>query len=151
MPGERPTAAFILSLAGGLIIETTGVWVGLIFIGVSPSGPGPIVLGAFYGLLSILIGVPVILGAVMLYVNPKNHVTWGVIVIVFSLASYVTAGLGGFGIGLLLGLIGGIIGSIWNPPSMISPQSLIAKACLNCGRVMNNDAKYCSNCGKAFV
>ncbi|HEV2118793.1 MAG TPA: DUF6114 domain-containing protein [Candidatus Bathyarchaeia archaeon] len=150
MPGDRPTAAFILSLVGGLIILVTGVLVGVIFLVVGTYLGGPPFLSVFWGLLGILIGIPVIIGAVMMYVNPKNHVAWGVAVIVFSLASYITASLGGFLIGLLLGLIGGILGAIWNPPS-ISTSFPVTKACLNCGRVMNEDAKYCSNCGKPFA
>jgi hypothetical protein len=150
LPGERPTAAFILSLIGGLIILVTGTLVGVIFLVVGTNFGGPLFLSVFWGLLGILIGIPVIIGAVMMYVNPKNHAGWGVVVIVFSLASYITASLGGFVIGLLLGLIGGILGAIWNPPS-ISTSSPITKACLNCGRIMNDDAKYCTNCGKAFL
>lgn len=150
MPGEKPTAAFILSLIGGVLILATGAWVGSIFLVLGASGAGP-PLSILWGLLGTLIGLPVILGAVMLYVNPKNHTSWGVVVIVFSLASYVTASLGGFIIGLLIGLIGGILGAIWNPIGSNYSQPLMMRACLNCGRVMNSDAKYCSNCGKAFL
>ena len=149
MPGERPTAAFILAFIGGMIILVTGVLVGVIFLVVGTYLGGPLFLSIFSGLLSILIGVPIIIGAVMLYVNPKNHAAWGVVVIVFSLASYMTGSLGGFVIGLLLGLIGGILGLAWHP-SPISPQSPINRTCPNCGKIMDNDVKYCSNCGKAM-
>ena len=123
--------------------------VGIIFLVVGTYLGGPLFLSVFWGGLGILIGIPIIVGAVMMYVNPKNHASWGVVVIVFSLAGYVTASLGGFVIGLLLGLIGGILGAIWNPPS-ISTSSPINRACLNCGRITNIDARYCSNCGKAL-
>ena len=150
MPGDRPTAAFVLSLVGGMIVLVTGVLVGVIFLVVGTYLGGPLFLSVFWGLLGILIGIPVILGAIMLYVNPKNHTAWGVVVIVFSLASYVTASLGGFVIGLLLGLIGGILGAIWNPVASNYQRSPLTRACLNCGRIMDNDAKYCSNCGRVL-
>jgi len=150
LPGDRPTAAFVLSLVGGVIILVTGVLVGVIFLVVGTYLGGPLFLSVFWGLLGILIGIPIILGAVMLYVNPKNHTAWGVVVIVFSLASYVTASLGGFVIGLLLGLIGGILGAIWNPVASNYQRSPLTRACLNCGRIMDNDAKYCSNCGRVL-
>ncbi len=150
MPGDRPTAAFVLSLVGGVIILVTGVLVGVIFLVVGTYLGGPLFLSVFWGLLGILIGIPVILSAIMLYVNPKNHTAWGVVIIVFSLASYMTASLGGFVIGLLLGLIGGILGAIWNPVASNYQRSPLTRACLNCGRIMDNDAKYCSNCGKVL-
>ena len=150
MPGDRPTAAFVLSLVGGMIVLVTGVLVGVIFLVVGTYLGGPLFLSVFWGLLGILIGIPIILGAVMLYVNPKNHTAWGVVVIVFSLASYMTASLGGFVIGLLLGLIGGILGAIWNPVASNYQQLPLTRACLNCGRIMDNDAKYCSNCGNVL-
>ncbi len=73
MPGDRPTAAFVLSILGGVIILVTGVLVGVIFLVVGTYLGGPLFLSVFWGLLGILIGVPIILGSVMLYVNPKNH------------------------------------------------------------------------------
>jgi len=47
----------------------------------------------------------VIMSAIMLRVHPQEHMTWAIVIIVFSAVSFV--GMGGFFIGALLGIIGG--------------------------------------------
>lgn len=39
--------------------------------------------------------------------NPREHVTWGIIIIIFSVLSLVIGG--GFVIGMIFGLIGGVL------------------------------------------
>jgi hypothetical protein len=52
-------------------------------------------------------GFGTLLGALMLNSNPREHVTWGVVIIVFSVLSLVIGG--GFVVGMILGLIGGVL------------------------------------------
>jgi len=47
---------------------------------------------------------------------PSAHVVWGILAIVFALASIGVA-LGGFLVGFLLTLIGGILALAWKPPT----------------------------------
>ena len=77
-------------------------------------------LGVFMGFLGIIFGVIVVAAAVMLYSAPRQHEMWGAIIIAFSVISIVSC-MGGFGIGTLLGIIGGILATIWRPPR-IEPQ-----------------------------
>jgi len=51
---------------------------------------------------------------IVLLTNPDNHIALGVLIIVFSLISWVTS-VGGFFIGFLLALIGGILALVWKP------------------------------------
>ena len=110
---KKPLAAFVLSLIGGIIVLLVGIIISiattLVTIIIGLGGTGGIL-----GLPGVVCGVLMILGAVMLYTRPKQHVIWGAIVIVFSILSWWGAA-GGIFIGLILGFIGGILGIIWKP------------------------------------
>jgi hypothetical protein len=75
-------------------------------------------LGVQYGLMSGLMlvslvsGVLVIIGAVMINIHPSQISTWGITVLVFSVVSIV--GMGGFFIGAVLGFVGGVLALTWN-------------------------------------
>ena len=64
----------------------------------------------FVGLLS---GIVVIVGALMLNARPAEHMTWGALILAFSVISFL--GMGGFYIGALLGIAGGAIALSWRP------------------------------------
>lgn len=108
---ESPTAAFVLSLIGGIFVLLAGVVIGVIGFALTLPLGG---FGAALGLLGIAWGVIIIIGAVMMNSRPEQHTMWGVIVLVFSFVSFVGA-IGGFFIGFLLALIGGILGITWKP------------------------------------
>ena len=56
--------------------------------------------------VALVCGVIVLIGALMLRVQTRNHTIWAAIIIVFSVISFV--GMGGYFIGAILGLIGGV-------------------------------------------
>jgi len=68
---EKPTAAFVLSLIGGIFILLGGLLVaaigGIFFLG----------LGILIAGLGLTCGILVLVGAVMLYVNSEKSKTWG--------------------------------------------------------------------------
>ena len=68
-------------------------------------------LGAF-GLIS---GTIVLASAVMLQVNPSRRRTWGVLILVFSVLSFL--GTGGLVVGAILGIVGGVKALTWKPPT----------------------------------
>jgi len=78
---------------------------------------GGLGLGMF-GILGLIFGVIVIISAFMLNSKPLEHSTWGTLIVIFSVLSIFGGMMGGFGIGLILGLIGGILGVTWKPPEM---------------------------------
>ena len=63
-----------------------------------------IVLGS---IVSIVFGAIVIGGAILMFKKPLQTRQWGVIVLVASVLSF--TGMGGFMIGAILGIIGGVI------------------------------------------
>ncbi len=119
---EKPTAAFILSLLGGIFILFVGLILsilGAILMGVlgafyPPSMPILMGYGSLIGILGIFYGTIIIICAVKMHNEPENQ-TWSILIIIFSVLSLFGAGAGLY-IGLILGLIGGILGLTWKPP-----------------------------------
>lgn len=68
-----------------------------------------------FELVGLVSGAFVVIGAIMMRVHPAEHVAWGVIVLVFSITSFL--GMGGFMIGALLGIAGGALALSWRPPA----------------------------------
>jgi hypothetical protein len=109
---EKTTKAFTLSLTAGILILINAVLVAAAatwFPSLIPTLPGssgndPALL---YNVASIglICGVIVLVGALMLRINPANKRAWGIVAILFSIPSVVTGG--GFIIGFILGIAGG--------------------------------------------
>ena len=114
---ERPTAAFVLSLLAGIFILLGGALLAAIGAAIFAFVP---TIGLVIGVVGLAFGILVLVGAVMLYMRPDQHVTWGVIILVFSILSIFTA-LGGFLIGLILGIVGGALAIAWKPRAVMFP------------------------------
>jgi hypothetical protein len=125
---EKPTAAFLLSLIGGIFILLGGGAMSMFGGFVRMMGfrgmmgtqfprlgmMGGLALGLF-GILGLIFGVIVIISAFMLNRKPNEHSTWGTLIVIFSVLSVFGSMMGGFGVGLILGLIGGILAITWKP------------------------------------
>jgi len=136
---ERPGAAFVLSLIGGVFILLGGGamtmfgwwagnygysgygmmggyggWRGMMAPGFGMMGGLGYSLGIL-GILGLIFGAIVIISAFMMNNKPAQHQTWGTLIVIFSVLSIFSGAMGGFGIGLILGLIGGILGITWTP------------------------------------
>lgn len=129
---EKPTAAFVLSLiAGLLILAGSGLTMGFsgqpsYYYGGMMGGytgmmngyygmMGGYGSGWFFGLAAIglISGVIVLVGAAMIYNNPGKVAGWGALILAFSIVSLF--GMGGFFIGAILGVVGGILSLTWKP------------------------------------
>ena len=127
---EKPTAAFVLSLIAGLLI-LAGSGLAMGFSG-QPSyyyggmmGGYTGMMNGYYGMMGgygsgwffalaaigAVSGIIVILGAVMVYNQAGTASTWGTLILVFSLVSFL--GMGGFFLGAVLGVVGGIMAITW--------------------------------------
>jgi hypothetical protein len=134
---EKPAVAFILSLVGGIFILLGGGVMSMMgsysgsygfgmmrmmgrygYGGMMRCGYGPsfgmMGIGTF-GILGLIFGVIVIVSALMLNSKPEQHSTWGILIVLFSVLSIFGSAMGGFGIGLILGLIGGVLAITWKP------------------------------------
>ncbi|MBO0838346.1 MAG: hypothetical protein J2P28_22900, partial [Actinobacteria bacterium] len=70
--------------------------------------------------VGILVGVVVLLMGLFLWFLPQNRHIAGVLAIAFSLASFVTSNLGGFIVGMVLGILGGAMGFAWTPRQAVA-------------------------------
>ena len=110
---EKPKRAFTLSLTAGLLIVCNAFAVGVAsayFPWIFPTLPGldnnTTVPFANIALIGLTCGALVLFGAVMLRNKPENKKAWGILITVFSIPSVITGG--GFIIGFILGVIGGV-------------------------------------------
>ncbi len=120
------TFAFIVSLVGGLIVFIASLvnFVWFLSGAVNFGGFGNFMRGAMGGyhgfmgsygtsnsflagisVVGLVCGVIVLIGAIMLKVDPHQSTIWAIIIIAFSLVSFV--GMGGYFIGAVLGIVGG--------------------------------------------
>jgi hypothetical protein len=83
--------------------ETLGMGLGMVGLGFS-----------VMGVLGLIFGVVVIFAAIMLNSKPEQHTMWGSLIVLFSVLSIFGSAMG-FGIGLILALIGGILALTWKP------------------------------------
>ncbi len=129
---EYPRIASILALVGGIIITLSGV----LFVAVSafvlphlnygslntppnlPASAIPGLVSGFVGMMGafgLVSGAIVLISSVMLLSNTGQRRTWSVLILVFSVLSFI--GLGGFVVGAALGIVGGALVLRWKPPA----------------------------------
>jgi hypothetical protein len=127
-----PKTASILALVGGIIIILGGI----IFIAASVfilpnlsfanmTVPQGFTTASLHSLISGIVGVMgafglvcgaiVLVSATMILAKVGQRRTWGILILVFSVLSFI--GLGGFIIGAILGIAGGILTLRWKPPA----------------------------------
>lgn len=68
------------------------------------------------GAVGLVCGVIVLVSAIALLNNSSQPRTLGVLILVFSVLSFL--GLGGFVLGAILGIIGGILALRWKPQTL---------------------------------
>ncbi len=167
-PGTKsyPTAAFVLTLIGGIFILLNGIVLAALsaVLGGFALGffPGLGALLIALGVVALLFGLIVIYGAVKMHSGVPGSVrTWGIIVILMSLISLVMGG--GFYIGTILALVGGILALVWHPPTVAQPAwgqptapmggapaggaAPGQKFCGSCGSANMAGATTCAKCG----
>ena len=164
--GDKPTAAMVLSLIGGLFVIFGGAalaFVGSLIGSLNVTGTGAASSTALgLGIAGVIMGIIMVVGGFMMYSKPTSAKMWGVIVLILSIISWVTA-LGGFLIGFLLGLIGSILALTFKPtmapgampPPMMSssmpmgsaPMGSMGMTCKNCGASIPAGATRCPSCG----
>lgn len=109
-----------MSLIAGILIVCNAVAVGVAatwFPWIFPTLPGSAnnaaVSFASITAVGLICGALVLFGAIMLHIKPRDKKAWGIMIIVFSIPSIITGG--GFIIGFILGIIGGVKVIKWKP------------------------------------
>ncbi len=128
----KPVAPFILGLIAGIFIFLGAIVMSMFAFGTasmmgSMGGAMSGIMSNMYAGMSmgmmmgfapaltvvgIASGVMVILGSVMVYTHPSESQLWGAIILAFSVVSII-GGMGGFLVGLVLGVVGGVLALTW--------------------------------------
>ncbi len=133
-PESSFSIAFVLSLIGGILILLSGfvssIWFmmgGSNFWGMMGGGMMggwggmmggygfPFGFMGWFSIVSSVSGILVVIGAIMLNARPAEHLTWGIIILIFSIVSFI--GMGGFVLGALLGIAGGALALSYKSPT----------------------------------
>lgn len=100
-----------ISLAGGVLMVLSGalflVWHTMFPQMNMMMGYGFTGVISYISMVGFVCGGIIIFGSSMLFRNPENGRTWGILILVFSVVSFLEGG--GFVIGAILGIIGGVI------------------------------------------
>lgn len=139
-----PRAGAVLSFIGGVFILIGGVIYA--FVGA--------ILSVFFGgaasflYLGIPIAVLILVFSILLFIVPQLKIAWGALIVVLAFLSLGFDFFGGFVIGFLLCLIGGLMAIFaktptgnpagWTPP----PQ------CPACGGPVDISRRVCTKCGR---
>ena len=95
---------------GGLLVTLAGAEI------LTVQAPLPVVVRVgMQGLTGYLVPMIMVLCGVLLLVNPAQRLFYSLVAAVLALASWVTSNLGGFVVGLLLGLVGSALAFAWSP------------------------------------
>ncbi|HZY91755.1 MAG TPA: DUF6114 domain-containing protein [Thermoplasmata archaeon] len=154
MAGQVPTAGAVLSLVGGIFILLGGLV--LAFIGAIFS----FLLGAYAGILFIglVLGILIIVMSILMFVMPRMKVAWGALVIVLAIVSLPFTIFGGFVLGFILCLVGGILAIVYKAPApmmgspMMAPPPMggaVPAVCPACGGPVDQARRVCTRCGRA--
>lgn len=103
--GQRPWLGGLITTLGGLAIAV-----------LPNKGFTVIVLPGVAGLSGFLLGGLIIACGMFMLFSPHLHGILGIATVLLSLVSFVTTNIGGYVIGLLLGIAGGSVGFAWVPP-----------------------------------
>jgi len=102
---DRPFWAGLLTAAAGLVIL------------VLPGGRFTVLLlPGLAGTSGFLFGAGLCAMGLFFWFRPAGHRAVGVTAVLVSVASLVTTNLGGFVVGMLLGILGGSLGFAWEDP-----------------------------------
>lgn len=111
---EKATTGFALSLIGGILVLIQGLLIivssAFIWHMMESMMRNVRFLPRFFtliGVIAMAFGLIIIIGSILIY-KPNNETIGGIIVLVFSIISFFIGG--GFIIGSILGIIGGILG-----------------------------------------
>jgi hypothetical protein len=96
---------------GGLLLVLGGAW-----ILVTMKAPLPVILHiGMQGLAGYLLPTLMLLIGLLILFNPSQRLFYSIIGVLLSLGTWLTSNLGGFVIGLLLGVVGSCLAFGWLP------------------------------------
>lgn len=112
--GKKETRAFVLSLTAGILIlmnaaavAAAAKWSPELFPTMPGSSGNDTATLYNAAIVGSICGAVVVLGAMLLRSRPAHKRAWGTMIILLSIPSVITGG--GFIIGFILGIVGGVM------------------------------------------
>jgi hypothetical protein len=107
---DKPTAAFALSLIGGILELLGGIAIAALLAAATWFLGG---IGGVFGAYWVILGLIITVGSILMYNNPPSTHTWGIVILILSIIS----GLN------IIALIGGVLAIVWKPsaPAVAPP------------------------------
>lgn len=138
-----PRAGAVLSFIGGIFILIGGLVSAFI---------GAILSVFFKGAAILYVGIPIalliIVFSVLLFALPRLKIAWGALIVVLAFLSLAFDFFGGFVIGFLLCLIGGLMAIFSRSPAPTAGWAP-PPACPACGGAIDISRRVCTKCGRA--
>lgn len=144
MANGAPRAGAVLSFIGGVFILIGGLiyaFVGAI-LSIFVGGAASILY------LGIPIALLILVFSVLLFVLPRLKIAWGALIVVLAFLSLGFDFFGGFVIGFLLCLIGGLM-AIFSRSTARTPGWAPPPQCPACGGTVDIGRRVCTQCGRA--
>ena len=102
----------------GLLVTLAGVEILLTMM-----APLPVIIHlGVQGLAGYLVPVILVLCGQLMWWNPSQRLFYSILALIMSLAAWVTSNLGGFSLGIILGLVGGSLAFAWNESPRQPPE-----------------------------
>lgn len=115
----RPFWSGVYLIAGGLEIPAV------------PLSPLPVMISlGIAGIASLAIGVILIVAGLFMWFAPRHRHFVGIFAMIVSISSFVAANLGGFLLGMLLGVLGSAMGVAWRPNRVSAGGETVTMAVL---------------------
>ncbi len=134
---ERPVVAFVISLIAGIVVLSAGAMMAFAgspyywgYYGPMMGGYYGGMMGGYYGMMGgfglagawfyvltvigVVAGIMILVGAIMVYNRPARGSSWGALILVSSIVSFL--GMGGFFLGAVLGVVGGVLAMTFRLP-----------------------------------
>jgi uncharacterized protein DUF6114 len=160
-------AGMVLTIVGGLLVLAVGAYEYYVWSIIS-SLAGAYGVGSFlpnvggFLLLGVVMGVLILLVGILAGVAPSLKIAWGALAIIFGIVSLFTLAFGGFFLGFILALVGGILIIIKKEPMaqpMMGAAPMMGSApmgtppaggmrCAYCGGTVDPNTRVCTSCGK---
>lgn len=99
---------------GGLLVTLAGVEISL-----TVKAPLPVIVHVgMQGVAGFLVPLVLLVCGILLLLHPQQRLFYSIVAAVLTLASWITSNLGGFLVGLLLGLVGSALAFAWSPTKL---------------------------------
>jgi Family of unknown function (DUF6114) len=105
----------LMLLVGALVAFVVSTFAGSFHIGGTTALSSILVLGPVLGLIVIIVGV-------LALVAPDLNILWGILAIVIGILSIFSTAFGGFFLGFILALVGGILIMVKRAPPPPAPM-----------------------------